>query len=136
MEVNGGTRILVVDDNAIVRQQLRKLLELRSGWQVVGEASDGLEAIHKTLELDPDLVLLDFAMPGMNGLQAAQEISQNCPKIPLLLFTMYLSHELVAEARNSGFWGAVAKADLGRDLVPGVEALLRHERFFPEPLAS
>ena len=70
-------------------------------------------------------------MPIMNGLQSAQEISKAFPRTPILLFTMFLSNQLVSEARNSGIRGAVNKADAVRDLVPGIEALLRHETFFP-----
>jgi DNA-binding NarL/FixJ family response regulator len=125
------TRILVVDDNPVVRQQLRKLLELHPDWEVCGEAIDGRDAVDKARQLAPDLILLDFAMPGMNGLQSAQEIGKLLPKTPMLLFTMFLSSRLVDEAKNSGIRGAVAKADLVRDLVPGIEALLRHETFFP-----
>jgi DNA-binding NarL/FixJ family response regulator len=125
------TRILIVDDNAVVRQQLRSLLDLRPEWQVCGEAVDGRDAVQKAKELHPDLIVLDFAMPVMNGLQTAQEIEKTIPHVPILLFTMFLSNQLVDEARNSGIRGAVAKANVGRDLVPGIEALLREETFFP-----
>ena len=125
------TRILVVDDSTVVRQHLRRLLELHSDWEVCGEAVDGRDAIKKTCELKPDLVLLDFAMPVMNGLQSAQEIVKCYPETPILLFTMFLSSQLVIEARNSGIRGAVAKSDAVRYLVPGIEALLRKETFFP-----
>ncbi|HZQ25897.1 MAG TPA: response regulator transcription factor [Terriglobales bacterium] len=121
----------MVDDNWVVRQQLRKLLELHRDWEVCGEAVDGRDAIEKTRVLQPDLVLLDFAMPVMNGLQSAQEIARQFPDTPMLLFTMFLSNQLVDEARHSGIRGAVAKADVVRDLVPGIEAVLRDETFFP-----
>jgi DNA-binding NarL/FixJ family response regulator len=125
------TRILVVDDNPVVRQQLRKLLELHPEWEVCGEAADGRDAIDKARQLAPDLILLDFAMPVMNGLQSAQAIAKVLPKTPMMLFTMFLSSQLVDEAKNSGIRGAVSKADVVRDLVPGIEALLRHETYFP-----
>lgn len=125
------TRILVVDDSPVVREQLRRLLELHPDWEVCGEAIDGRDAIEKTRELIPDLILLDFAMPVMNGLQSAQEISKFFPHTPILLFTMFLSNQLVSEARQSGIRGAVAKSNAVRDLVPGIEALLRQETFFP-----
>lgn len=125
------TRILIVDDSPVVREQLRRLLELHPEWEVCGEAVDGRDAVEKTRQLHPDLVLLDFAMPVMNGLQSAQEISKFLPNTPMLLFTMFLSNQLVDEARHSGIRGAVAKSNAVRDLVPGIEALLRQETFFP-----
>ena len=124
-------RILIADDSALVRQQLRSLLEINSDWEVCGEAVDGREAIEKVRLLQPDLVVLDFSMPVMNGLQAAKEISQQFPHIPLLLFSMFLSRQLVEEARKLGFRGAVAKSDVSRDLLNGVETLLQDHEFFP-----
>jgi DNA-binding NarL/FixJ family response regulator len=70
-------------------------------------------------------------MPVMNGLQSAQEIAKLVPQTPILLFTMFLSNQLVNEARQCGIRGAVAKSNAVRDLVPGIEALLRQETFFP-----
>jgi DNA-binding NarL/FixJ family response regulator len=124
-------RILIADDSPLVRQQLRSLLEMNSEWEVCGEAVDGREAVEKARQLQPDLVVLDFSMPIMNGLQAAKEISQQFPPIPLLLFSMFLSRQLVEEARKLGFRGAVAKSDVSRDLLNGVETLLNDKEFFP-----
>jgi DNA-binding NarL/FixJ family response regulator len=124
-------RILIADDSALVRQQLRSLLEMNQDWEVCGEAADGREAVEKVRQLQPDLVVLDFSMPIMNGLQAAKEISQQSPHIPLLLFSMFLSRQLVEEARKLGFRGAVAKSDVSRDLLNGVESLLQDQEFFP-----
>ena len=124
-------RILIADDSPLVRQQLRSLLEMNSEWEVCGEAVDGREAVEKARQLQPDLVVLDFSMPIMNGLQAAKEISQQFPQIPLLLFSMFLSRQLVEEARKLGFRGAVAKSDVSRDLLNGVETLLNDKEFFP-----
>lgn len=124
-------RILIADDSALVRQQLRSLLEMNPDWEVCGEAVDGREAVEKVRQLQPDLVILDFSMPVMNGLQAAKEISQQFPQLPLLLFSMFLSRQLVEEARKLGFRGAVAKSDVSRDLLNGVESLLQDQEFFP-----
>ena len=125
------TRILVVDDSSVVRQQLRRLLERHPEWEVCGEAINGREAIDMVSELKPDLVLLDFAMPVLNGLKSAQSILKMFPSTLILLFTTFLSNQLLDEARNVGIHGALAKADLVRDLAPGIQALLRHENFFP-----
>jgi len=124
-------RILIADDSPLVRQQLRALLELNPDWEVCGEAGDGREAVEKVNLLHPDVVILDFSMPMMNGLQAAKEISAQYRNLPLLLFSMFLSRQLVDEARKLGFRGAVAKSDVSRGLLLAIETLLKNEEFFP-----
>jgi CheY-like chemotaxis protein len=123
-------RILIVDDNAVVRRQIRSLLESHSDWQVCGEAINGGEAIQQARELRPDLVIMDFSMPIMNGLRAAQEISKDIPDVPLLLFSVFMSNQLVLEAKRSGFRGVVPKEEVGH-LTTGVETLLHHGTYFP-----
>jgi DNA-binding NarL/FixJ family response regulator len=124
-------RILLADDNGLVRKQLRFLLESNPDWEVCGEAADGREAVEKARTLHPDLVVLDFSMPYMNGFQAAEGIAAELPHTPLLLFSAFLSRRAVEEARKRGFRGAIAKADVARDLLPGVAALLQDREFFP-----
>jgi DNA-binding NarL/FixJ family response regulator len=123
------TRILIVDDSPLVRQRLRDLLHQHPDWQVCGEATNGQDAITRARELAPDVIVLDFLMPGMNGVQAAREIGKLIPDVPILMFTTYLSQQLVEEARSVGIRGAVAKSD-PRYVIDGLEALLRHESFF------
>ena len=123
------TRILIVDDSPLVRDRLRAMLQQHAGWKVCGEAADGRDALKKVTQSAPDLIVLDFLMPGMDGLQAARELGKLVPDVPILMFTMHLSHQLVEEARNAGVRGAVPKSDAGR-LVEGVEAVLRNEPYF------
>lgn len=123
------TRILIVDDSALVRDRLRDMLQQHPHWQVCGEASDGQEALQKVKNLSPDLIVLDFLMPGMDGLQAARELGKLVPDVPILMFSMHLSSQLIAEARNAGVRGAVPKSDV-HHLVEGLEALLRNEPYF------
>ena len=123
------TRILIVDDSPLVRQRLRDMLQQHSQWVVCGEAANGRDALEKAQVTNPDVIVLDFLMPGMDGLQTAREIGKLLPSIPILMFTMHLSRQLVEEARNVGIRGAVAKSDAGR-IIEGVEALLRNEAYF------
>src|SRR5262245_20186757 len=99
-------RILIVDDSPIVRQRLAETLRRHAGWEICGEAANGQDAVDKAWELTPDLIVLDFMMPVMNGLQAAREIGKLVPGVPILMFTMHLSQQLIEEARSVGVRGA------------------------------
>lgn len=125
-----AARILVVDDNPSVRHYLRAILEQQGSWQVCGEARSGAEALLKTVEDAPDLVLLDYRLPDSNGVEIAKRISQLCPKTSILMVTLYLSKQLIEAARLAGVRGACAKQDIG-SVVEAVEVLLRQETYFP-----
>lgn len=125
-----AVRILIADDDAAIRRLLRRLIENHAGWQVCGDAHDGQDAVDKSAQLSPDVVVLDLAMPQMNGLQAAREISKSLPDVPLLLLTVQqVSKELTREAAHAGFKGAVSK-NTGSEVVRAIEILLKHENFF------
>jgi DNA-binding NarL/FixJ family response regulator len=124
-----ASRILIVDDHDAVRRGLRRMLEESPEWQVVGEAVDGRDAVEKTKELNPDLIVMDFLMPNMNGLEAAREITKLPHHPPILMLTMYMSRQLVEEARKAGVRGAIHKSQTSK-VVSGLQALLRRETFF------
>ena len=126
------TRILIADDSPQVRSVLRHLVEQDASWEVCAEAIDGQEAVQRTRESHPDLVVLDFQMPVMDGLQAAREIVKVAPAIPVLLCSAHLSAILIGEARRIGIMGAVPKSNAS-SIVNGIRALLRHESFFCQP---
>jgi DNA-binding NarL/FixJ family response regulator len=128
-------RILIADDSTPVRRMLRTLLEQSADWQVCGEAANGGEVVKRTLETHPDLIVLDFQMPVMNGLQAAREVAKVAPEVPVLLCTAHLSLHLMGEARRVGIQGAVSKSKAG-DIVDAIKALLRHESFFCQPVEA
>jgi DNA-binding NarL/FixJ family response regulator len=122
-------RILLVDDHPVVRQGLRTLLEGRSGWEVVGEASDGIEALEKVTGLQPDVVVLDVTMPRMNGIDACRLIQQRAPGREVLFVTQHDSPQMMREALAAGARGYVVKSNLARDLVEAVDAVSQHREF-------
>jgi DNA-binding NarL/FixJ family response regulator len=123
-------RILVADDNPTVRRYLRSLLEQQSSWQVTDEARTGGAAIQKVKNNPPDMILLDFQMPELNGLDAARQISTLFPQIPILMVTIHMSKQLAEEARRVGIRGVCAKSDIG-SIVEAVDALLHEKTYFP-----
>jgi len=128
-------RILIADDDASIRRLLRRLIESHEDWKVCGEAQDGNEAINKTSQLNPDVIVMDLAMPQMNGLQAGRAIFQKAPETPLLLLTVQqVSKELTTEARHAGFKGAISKST-GSEVVKAIEVLLQRHTFF-QPVRS
>ena len=115
-------RILIADDHESVLRRVRGMIESQPTWQVCGEAVNGREAITKAQELKPDLVILDFAMPHLNGLRTASEINKLLPEVPIVMFTMY-SSQLTQEVKRHGITRLVDKAQSAA-LVPVVEELL------------
>lgn len=95
-------RILLVDDHPVVRQGLKTLLEGRSGWEVIGEASDGAEAVEKAKDLNPDVMVLDVTMPRMNGLEACRVLRRQSPQLEILFVTQHDSPQMMREALDAG----------------------------------
>lgn len=123
-------RILIVDDNPAVRRYLRAILEQQESWHVAGEARSGAEALHQVLESPFDLIVLDYQMPDLNGVDIAKQISELFPKIPILMVTLHLSRQLEEAAREAGVRGACAKQDIG-SVVEAVDVLLHDKTYFP-----
>jgi DNA-binding NarL/FixJ family response regulator len=117
------SQILIADDHSRVRKVLKTTLETHSGWQVCAEATNGLEAVEKAAEIHPDLIILDFAMPIMGGIEAARKILSVSPSVPILIFTHYRFPSLVQEAASVGVRQVIDKA-LGHELDVAVETLL------------
>jgi DNA-binding NarL/FixJ family response regulator len=124
-------RILIADDNRAVRRGLHTLLEREPNWTVCAEAVDGADAIEKAQKCRPDIVILDFFMPGMTGVEAGQVLGRLLPCIPVLIVTLYITDQLVAEAKSVGIKGAAPKSDT-RQIINGVEALMQKNTFFKE----
>jgi DNA-binding NarL/FixJ family response regulator len=131
------TRILLADDHPIVLRGLRMVLDAQPDLTVVGEAGDGREAVAKALELEVDLAVLDVAMPGQTGLQAAGELKRRRPELRTLMLSMYDSEQYFFEALKAGASGYVLKSAADRDLVEACRAAMRGEPFlYPAAVAA
>jgi len=124
-QVCPGSSILIVDDIAEWRTQVRKMLESRPEWQAVGEACDGLQAIQIAAKLKPDLVLLDIGMPALNGVDAARLIRQSSPSSRIIFVTQESDEDVRMSALATGAEAYVLKANAASELLPAVEAALQ-----------
>jgi two-component system, chemotaxis family, chemotaxis protein CheY len=115
-------RILIVDDSARMRRIIASLLSLHSGWAICGEAENGLSGIEKFQELKPDLVLLDFGMPDMSGIEVAARMSTSDPTIPLILFSVWDTDAFEREAAQAGIRAVVRKSEAWK-LIEKIESV-------------
>lgn len=125
-------RILIADDHAVVRFGLKTILSSQEGWQVVGDAKSGAEALSLAIRLRPDIVILDINMPGMNGLDALKAIREQLPSMRAVVLTLHHSVELLQEIRRAGGKGYVTKSDADRDLVAAVEEVAAGRTYFTQ----
>jgi PAS domain S-box-containing protein len=124
-------RILIADDHEVMRRGVRGLLESHDEWAVCGEAFEGREVVVKSRELRPDLIIMDINMPGLTGIDAAQQIRKENPAAKILFFSVHESAQTVREVLNVGAQGYVAKSRAGHDLVDAVRNVLDGGTFFP-----
>lgn len=122
-------RVFIVDDFEPWRRTVHSILGQAKGLEVIFETSEGLEAVRKSTELRPDLVLLDIGLPDLNGLEVARQIRKVSPDSRIIFLTSRDSPELAQEALRSGALGFVIKSDAARDLLPAVSNVLRNEEF-------
>lgn len=125
-------RVLIVDDHAILRDGIRSLLARQEGIKVVGEASNGREALARVGELRPDIVLMDVAMPVMDGLEATRRIKESYPEVSILILTQHDSQEYVSPLLQAGASGYVLKRSGGREVVTAIRQVYK-EGAFLEP---
>jgi two-component system, NarL family, response regulator NreC len=122
--------IVLADDHTLFRQGLRRVLEEQAGWQVVAEASDGAEAVRLALEHEPHLVILDIAMPRLNGVEATRQIARRLPDVRVLVVSMYSDDLYVTQALQAGAHGFVLKDSADADLVRAVRDLKAGKSYF------
>jgi len=123
-------RILIVDDHAVVRDGLRMILEAKKDLSVVGTAANGREAVAKAGALRPDVILMDIAMPGMNGIEATRVICEAEPSIRVIILSMYHTGEHVFRALQAGVRGYLLKESAGEEVVRAVRAVMKGKSFF------
>ena len=129
-------RIVLVDDHALVRQGFRRILEDDPELQVAGEAGNGLDAIALVKKVDPDVVVMDMAMPEMNGLHATMELIKQRPDIKVLILSMYSDEQYVRNALDAGAKGYILKSAIETDLVRAVKAVASGEQYLSPELST
>ena len=129
-------RILIADDHEAVRKGVRAILEMHGKAYQYVEAENGKEAVEKTNEHQPDLIILDITMPVMSGFDAARQIRKSMPHVPVLILSMHESSQLIEEAKKIGVQGYVTKTQVGTTLLLAVDSVLRKQNFFPERMSS
>jgi DNA-binding NarL/FixJ family response regulator len=130
MERDSHIRILLVDDYEPFRRYVFSMLKKQANMQVVGEAADGLQAVRQAEALQPDVILLDIGLPGINGIEAARQIGEVAGKARVIFLTQESSPEIVEEAFDVGAWGYIIKTQAGAELLVAVETVSHGERFF------
>jgi DNA-binding NarL/FixJ family response regulator len=129
-------KVLIADDHALVREGIATFLKLCDDIEVVGEASDGIEAIEKTNKLHPDIIIMDISMPKLGGLEATIEIKKTHPDIKVLVLTQYEDREYISRFLKAGVSGYLLKKAVGSDLITALKAIGRGEVYLYSSIAS
>jgi DNA-binding NarL/FixJ family response regulator len=135
-EMTPTARILLVDDFLPWRRFVASLLQKNAEWQVIGQASNGLEAVEKAKELQPDLIVLDIGLPKLNGIEAAGSIRNVAPKSKILFLSENRFSDVAAAALSAGGHGYVVKSDGANELLVAIEAVLHGKRFVSTTFAG
>ncbi len=133
--ISMSLRILLADDHAVVRQAIKFMLQ-REGFEVVGEASDGHNAVRLCAETQPHIAVLDLSMPLLNGIEAAREILTGCPRTKVVILTEHAHERYLLECSQLGVSAYVLKSDTGEHLVDALHAVSRGETYVPPTLAN
>jgi DNA-binding NarL/FixJ family response regulator len=128
-------RIVLGDDHTLVRQGVRKILEARPDWSVVAEAGDGREAVRQTLQLEPNVAVLDIGMPLLNGIEAARQITRKAPGVHVLILSMHSDEAYITQALQAGAKGYLLKDSADTDLIRAVEDVAQGRSFLSPAVA-
>lgn len=129
-------RILIADDHVIVAEGLQHLVAAQPDFEVVGTASDGEEAVRRALDLEPDVIVMDMAMPGMNGIEATRAIHERYPDARVIMLSMYSNPEYVYRALEAGASAFVVKRSAARELVEAIRAVHARQHYFSAQIAA
>jgi DNA-binding NarL/FixJ family response regulator len=129
-------RIFLAEDHDIVRRGLRALLEAQPGWTICGEASNGMEAVESIGTQGPDVAIVDYALPMLNGLEVIRKLHRTAPRVQLLMFTQHDNEVLIKEALQAGARGFLTKSDTDDQIVSAVSALSRRRPYFSVRLSE
>jgi len=129
-------KVVIADDHTILRQGIKALLDNQAGIEVIGEAKDGREALTLIERLLPDVILMDIAMPGLNGLEATRRIKKKFPGIKVLVLTMYTNEEYVFQILQAGANGYLVKETAFQDLISAIKAVHRDEAFMSPSISK
>ncbi len=125
-------RVFLADDHAILRDGLRYILEAEGNISVIGEASDGRQALREAKRINPDVLIMDIAMPELNGIEATRQIIKDCPSVKVIILSMYHSTEHIYQALQAGAKGFIIKEVAGKELVRAVRIVYGGHRFLSE----
>ena len=129
-------RILLADDHTIVRQGLARLLEEQQDLKIVGEAINGQAVIDKALELEPDIIIMDIAMPQLNGIEAAKRVRKSLPQCKILILSMYSHEHYIHQLLETGISGYLLKDSSGQDIIKAIRAAMKNETFLSPSISQ
>jgi len=130
MDIDLSVKVLIVDDHSIVREGLKVILESHNDIHVVGEAADGHKAVEQATMLRPDVILMDIAMPALNGIEATRIISESIPASKIIILSMHHTSEHIFRAVRAGARGYLFKESVGNEVVAAIRSVLKGQRFF------
>ena len=129
-------RLLIADDHALVRKNLREIIEFKTDCVIVGEAMDGLQAVRLAKEFTPDIAVVDISMPGIDGLDAARQIRKESPQTKILILTMHDAGPIIAKIQETGVHGYLLKSEAPKGLPLAIDSLLQDRPFFGFPTSD